>query len=514
MIGLRKSISELLEFLAQELDISETALQDATDRYNSMGAWLNRPQSILLPYRPVIYPQGSINLGTVTKPYNDEDHYDIDLVCEIIRSKAEISQERLKELIGIETKSYAKAHNMSNPADEGRRCWTLEYAEGARFHMDILPAIPDGQRFQQILERHNLHADGLHRLAIAITDKTHLQYKNISEDWPQSNPRGYSEWFKQRMAVQFNERKRLIAESRGKQVHEIPDHAVKTTLQRAIQLLKRHRDFMFGKNSEDKPISIIITTLAAQAYNNEPDLVQALINIIQGLPRFIEYREGGVWIPNPVNPLENFADRWAEEPQRNEAFFNWLEHAENQLITTLQARDGRELNESLSAGFGQGMVNRALSKLPSATSMHPVNYSLKRIDVSESRFQVSHCQLPPWQEKKLGNVRIGGKFSQGKSWLDFRPDTKPLPKSRGLKFKAFTDIPGPFDLYWQVVNTGEQARNANGLRGEIFRGESSGPDAMLRREATSYRGMHWIRCFVVKNGICVGQSAPFVVNIQ
>ncbi|MBL0184927.1 MAG: hypothetical protein IPP97_04245 [Candidatus Obscuribacter sp.] len=126
MIGLSKSISELLEILAQELDISETALQAATDRYNSMGDWLNRPQSSLLPYRPLIYPQGSINLGTVTKPRNDEDHYDIDLVCGVVRSKAEISQEKLKEVIGIEARSYSTAHNMSNPAENGRRGWTLK----------------------------------------------------------------------------------------------------------------------------------------------------------------------------------------------------------------------------------------------------------------------------------------------------------------------------------------------------------------------------------------------------
>ncbi len=394
MIGLSKSISELLEILAQELDISETALQAATDRYNSMGDWLNRPQSSLLPYRPLIYPQGSINLGTVTKPCNDEDHYDIDLVCEVVRSKAEISQEKLKELIGIEARSYATAHNMSNPADEGRRCWTLEYAEGARFHMDILPAIPDGQRFQQILERHNLQADGLHRLAIAITDKTHPEYKRISDDWPQSNPRGYSEWFKQRMIVQFNERRRLIAESRGKQVHEVPDHAVKTTLQRAIQLLKRHRDVMFGKNSEHKPISIIITTLAAQAYNNEPDLVQALINIIQGLPRFIEYRDSGIWIPNPVNPLENFADRWTEEPGRNEMFFKWLATVQSDLTSSLESKDVQELNESLSTGFGEGLVRKGMSKLPSGAKIYTGNYSLSRID--ESPFEVAHGQRPPW----------------------------------------------------------------------------------------------------------------------
>jgi hypothetical protein len=36
---------------------------------------------------------------------------------------------------------------------------------------------------------------------------------------------------------------------------------VKTPLQQAVQILKRHRDMMFADDPEHKPISVIITTL-------------------------------------------------------------------------------------------------------------------------------------------------------------------------------------------------------------------------------------------------------------
>lgn len=42
-------------------------------------------------------------------------------------------------------------------------------------------------------------------------------------------------------------------------------------LQRIVQILKRHRDIMFN-GDEDKPISIIITTLASRAYRGETNL--------------------------------------------------------------------------------------------------------------------------------------------------------------------------------------------------------------------------------------------------
>ena len=43
------------------------------------------------------------------------------------------------------------------------------------------------------------------------------------------------------------------------------------------------------------PISIIITTLVASAYNNETDLYSALSNILQNMPKFIK-KDGNRYI--------------------------------------------------------------------------------------------------------------------------------------------------------------------------------------------------------------------------
>jgi hypothetical protein len=81
---------------------------------------------------------------------------------------------------------YAKAHNMQD-VGEGRRCWTLDYAEGAQFHLDALPAIPDGQHKRQLLVEARLNADWA-TTAIAITDNEHPRYRYITDRWPHSNP--------------------------------------------------------------------------------------------------------------------------------------------------------------------------------------------------------------------------------------------------------------------------------------------------------------------------------------
>jgi hypothetical protein len=89
-----------------------------------------------------------------------------------------------------------------------------------------------------------------------------------------------------------------------------------------------------------------------------------------------------------------------------------------------------------------------------------------------------------------------------------------LPKRCALLFSANTDVPKPFDVYWQVVNTGTESNEAKQLRGQIFSSKTAGVGGLTQKETTLYTGMHWIECFIVKNGICVARSGEFVVNIK
>lgn len=363
---LAKSHDDILEAMADALDIPPSKLEEAKSRYEALGNWLDRPESTLAAHDPAISPQGSFLLGTVTRPFTDAEEYDVDLVCRLEASKAEFTQKSLKEAVGYEVGLYAKAHGMAKP-DEKRRCWTLNYADGAQFHMDILPALPDAQRYQtKLLERgyRSLALDGtLSGHAIAITDKTLPHYEQPTEDWPQSNPTGYGAWFRSRMLVRLTEAKRAFAhrELITASVDEIPDYKVKTPLQRAIQLLKRHRDCMFADDGEHKPISIIITTLAAHAYNEEATISTALQSILTGMDRHIEDRGGTAWVANPVNPAENFADKWAEEAKKQQNFYRWLDQARQDFALYLRASTFDKVPEVLREHLGASLVDRTIA---------------------------------------------------------------------------------------------------------------------------------------------------------
>jgi hypothetical protein len=85
-----------------------------------------------------------------------------------------------------------------------------------------------------------------------------------------------------------------------------------------------------------------------------------------------------------------------------------------------------------------------------------------------------------------------------------------------LNFIADTNVPPPFNVYWQVVNTGAEAASLGniGLRGEIFSAKSAGRGGLHQRESTLYTGMHWIECFIVKDGVCLARSGEYIVNIE
>lgn len=188
------------------------------------------------------------------------------------------------------------------------------------------------------------------------------------------------------MLVQYG---RMLAASMKEGVEDVPEYKIKTPLQKAIQILKRHRDIMFYEK-DDKPISIIITTLAAHAYENEPDLFEALTNIVDGMKGHIYQKNGVYWVSNPVDPRENFADKWAKYPQRAENFINWLAQVRLDFESIIQKGDTRMIEESLQASLGKGGYGKAIEQ-GSAEFTNAIHVSREPASVVEIT-----DPSPPW----------------------------------------------------------------------------------------------------------------------
>ena len=73
---------------------------------------------------------------------------------------------------------------------------------------------------------------------------------------------------------------------------------------------------------------------------------------------------GTVCILNPVNPLENFADKWREDPIREKCFGDWLEQLQEDLRKAFESGDVQRVGKSLKPCLGESIVDKALRNLP------------------------------------------------------------------------------------------------------------------------------------------------------
>lgn len=507
----RNRVGKVLDAVLAEIDVPPSKYEEATAHYKTVGDWLNAEDSEIAVFEPKIYAQGSFALGTVIKPLGEED-YDIDAVCRLEGTTEDFSQKSLKQAVGIRLKANETYKKMLNPPEGGRRCWTLKYADDSKFHLDILPSIPDSPT--RLLEKGVDAAKAKH--GILITD---MKVWSKGGPWPRSNPRGYREWFVERMKLRKqNNGTVLICNARRGEVEDVPEYKMESPLQKLVKLLKRHRDVRYS-GDEDKPISIIITTLAACAYQGEKDLVTAFYNVVPRMRSFIEKRNGRYWIANPVDPDENFADKWNETARKAELFYEWMNSVREEFENILNPEWKSNVSGHLQKTFAicnkkfAGKINEAL-EVRNVTA--PFNSNLP-IAVPRSRYLpvVAHQQRPPWPMVLQNRVSVSA-VADGKNMasIPIRSDGAALPKNLTLYFRGTTSVPKPFCVYWQIVNTGEEAAAKGQLRGGFEKSQTAGVGGLIRREITFYKGKHWVICYIVKDGRCVARSDEFVVNIQ
>ena len=231
--------TKLLETIVDHLDLPKSYYEKAAARHKSLGEWLCRPESQIAPFRPHVSPQGSFRYGTVNRPLVSTEQYDLDNVTTLVMAKAAMTQRQLKELYGSEIKGYARANGMFAPVKEKDRCWRLVYADEVSFHLDTLPCVPEEQAVILALTSRGVPTE-LAALAVAITDRRHPQYGQITSALLSSNPRGFAKWFEKRARPFAETRLRQLVERRlYASVDDVPPYEWKTPLQRSIQILSQ-----------------------------------------------------------------------------------------------------------------------------------------------------------------------------------------------------------------------------------------------------------------------------------
>lgn len=498
-------LDSLLQAIAETLDVPQSAYDQATERYQAVGEWLCRDGSSLRSQEPSVYPQGSFAIGTATKPLTGDD-YDLDAVIELAGPKDAWDPAVLKAAVGRELRASGVYGPMLEP--EGRRCWTLRYSPGSSshgFHMDLLPSVPQ-------------HAQA-EATAIAITNRL----PNQVVEWRESDPKRYALWFRDRMQP-LTER-RLRADTIAG-IAAVPFFETRVPLQYVIQVLKRYRDVLFQHDPEDAPISIIITTLAAHAYRGEESIAETFLGVLARMSSCFERTGDRIVILNPVEPSENFADRWQGNPRKQKAFLTWLDAAER-LGDALASASRAELDPLLKRVLGESSTRTTLARFDarqaqaraaSIIRVPPTNASISGLvrraggfvaNLPRLLMEAAHRKQPPWPMALDGTeLKIRGRLVDARGALiGSLSSGEAVRVGAGLRFDA-EPRPSGEDLFWQVTNTGAEARRANQLRGGFERSDAT------KRETARYRGPHFVECFLVRDGVCVARSDAFSVPIE
>lgn len=320
------NLDALLRAICAELRLSDALHLQAQQRYAAVGSWLLREGGLLAPGKPELYPQGSLRLGTTVRPRGAKVH-DLDIVSEVEASfGAAFSPVQLLDLLEHQLRAnqtYAPMVRRKN------RCIRLEYAND--FHLDILPAFRDPSG-----------PPG----ALFVPDRK-------TRAWKASNPKGYAHWF------ETTEQLALGRVLDGIEPLPAPMTAPATpTLRRLVQLLKQFRDVRHETSPEVAPISIVLTTLAADHYVGEKSETDAMTGFLGKLIATIP-TSGRLLVLNPANKKEDLSERW-NEPASYAAFLEGVDHLRAQWERLRVCHGLKNIAKILGDLFGDDVVDRAI----------------------------------------------------------------------------------------------------------------------------------------------------------
>ena len=294
MVGTRltadSELSLVLEILTSGLQITKTQYDRASTAYDSITGWLGEDGSPLAGFDPLLFPQGSLRLGTTVKPLKKSE-FDLDIVC-LLKILRPMTPGEVYELVW----QRMWAHGTYRAIMERMpRCIRLNYSAESQFHLDIVPAVPDVSKG---------------RTYILIPDRPDPELTT----WKTTNPKGYAFWFERQMVL-------LEKYARWVEVEPLPTPVPateKAALTKAVQLLKRWRDVRFKEDMDLAPSSIILTTLGGEQYTGQQICSDALTNILEGMVAFARSNRRSLY--NPANAGELISEKWVKDDRAYRAF--------------------------------------------------------------------------------------------------------------------------------------------------------------------------------------------------
>lgn len=313
--------------------------------------------------------------------------------------------------------------------------------------------------------------------------------RDISEDmykignkkdgtWKRTNPKGHIEWCSEVNKNNCNKFVRIVKIFKWWRKNNCPD-TVKYP--KGITLEKIIADNLY--NCDNTYENIVFNTMT---------------NIESMLKSYIE-KEIKPFISDPGIQFNNLSDSY--EFKDFKSFYNKIK------LHIKLLKESNFSNESWRKVLG--------NEFPKEEKLNnDLLVSIK--DKYTNFFNVPYKKKPNWyEENNIPIIDVKVKcYDQYNNLVNYNPDGENLlNKNLNIDFTIVGAalFSSSIKIYWQVVNTGDEAREKGCLRGDF---EESDISNYGRHECTAYTGTHWVQAFVVNSGKCIAKSKEILVKIK
>lgn len=437
-------------FLENEVNLNPSRITTLDDRTETITTLLSESDKFKEKFIDVI-PQGSYAHKTIIKPVKATHEFDADILLYI----QEFSDWEAKDYVQELYQFFRDNSTYRDKVGRKTRCVTIQYAND--FHIDIVP----------FLERHNeKYVTNRHENIFELTD-----------------PEKYTEW--------LDERNRITKH-----------HFVKV-----IRLLKYIRDYKQTFAIK----SIILNTLLGEQVNDAAlledencysDVPTTLYTVMRKLKTYVQNNEEMPTIADPGETGENFGDRWHQDGWA--VFRSKMIYYSDKVTEAYEETDKEKSLKKWQEIFGDCF------KKPETKSDESSNQSTRSlVSFNNTEQQIADLGFP-LRINPIYKVRLNGRVDKkvGHRHYDLHTQGNKVSRGRQITFtiKNF-NIPQPFTIYWKTLNRGQYAIESDCIRGQISEGGTT------HREPTSFRGNHFVECYIVKDGICVAKDRQSVIII-
>lgn len=449
-----KFTDDFRDFLKDDVNLNQTRLDTLNARVVTIREFLSTtlPDDLL-----EMIPSGSWAHRTIIRPVTDADGFDADILVKLKHQPERTPSDYIEILYA----ALRGSNTYREMVTRKTRCVRVNYA--GEFHMDLVP---------------HVEFEGVGWIVNRLEPDTNGRFER-------SNPERFTSWLADKQA-------------------DSNSHFVPT-----IRLLKYLRDY---KNTFTAK-SIILTTLCGNQVGSSlgrfyEDVPTTFVLLLEAVAAKLP-----VAMPSILDPAgsgDDFASRYKDEWN----YENFRKMISSYAAKARAALDSTDRTESIllwRAIFGDGFKRTVkLAKADATQLEESLSASIPTASEQhiENRFVV---EINPLYRTRIVARCLG--FSNGTRFrragfreYDLATHGNLVEKNREISFTVSTTVPAPYEIFWKVRNGGVEARASGQLRGEIVHGDH-------KTETTSYKGSHFVECYVVKDNKVVSHHRQPVIVV-